>query len=153
MHSRRSRLGRLRRLPWRRRLLLAEAVLNLAASWLAIHALPYRWLIKGFRRPLRGPQVRGEGRTYRVNEVRWAVDAASRGLPWRMKCFPRAVAAWWMLRRRGIPTVLYYGGATTAERGLTTHVWLQDGSHGVVGVAQAQGLAVLARYTAADEVK
>ena len=153
MRPRPGRLERLRRLPWRRRLLLAEAVASLAAAWLAIHTLPYRWLIQGFRRPFRGPQVQGEGRAFRVHEVRWAVDAASRGLPWRVLCFPRAVAAWWMLRRRGVATVLYYGGLTTPERGLSTHVWLQDGNSGVVGLAEAEGFAVLARYAMVEHEK
>ncbi len=97
------------------------------------------------------PQLQGERRTFWVNEVRWGVDAAGRVLPWRMVCFPRAVAAWWMLRRRGVGTVLHYGAVTTPERGLKTHVWLQDGELGVVGLSEAHGFAVLARYPATEK--
>lgn len=146
-----SRLRRLLRLPWRQKRLLVEAVFALALARVVIHTLPYRRLTRMFRQPMRHLEIQGEARVYRIEEVRWAVDAATRGLPWRMVCFPRALAAWWMLRRRGIATVIYCGAAITRELGLHTHVWLQDGAYGVVGAAEAQGFTLLTRYSGADK--
>ncbi len=146
-----NRLRRLLRLPWRRKRLLVEAVFALALAWVVIHTLPYRRLARMFRQPVRRLEIQGESRVCRIEEVRWAVDAATRGLPWRMVCFPRALAAWWMLRRRDVATALYCGAATTQGRGLHTHVWLQDGAYGVVGEKEAHGFTLLARYSVVDK--
>lgn len=147
----RRKISRLRHLPWRQKRLLVEAVFTLALAWVVIHTLPYRRLTRMFRQPMRRLEIQGEARVRRIEEVRWAVDAATKGLPWRMVCFPRALAAWWMLRHRGIATAICCGAATTGRLGLHTHVWLQDGACGVVGVAEAQGFTLLARYSGVDK--
>jgi len=44
--------------------------------------------------------------------VRWAIWTATRHQRERVVCFPRAIAAQAMLRRRGVSTTLYYGAAS-----------------------------------------
>jgi hypothetical protein len=51
-----------------------------------------------------------------------------------------------MLRRRGVPTVLYYGAAPDDERRLAAHVWVKAGETGVVGHKIADRFAILAKY-------
>jgi hypothetical protein len=75
-----------------------------------------------------------------MNEAAWF-------LPGDTVCFPRAIAAQMILRRLGMGTTLYYGAATMPERGLTAHVWLQDGSEIVVGQHDGQDYHILARYS------
>jgi hypothetical protein len=78
------------------------------------------------------------------------VIACARRLPWHPMCFPRGLAAQWMLRRRGIPSVLYYGAAPDAVKGVAAHVWVCDGEVPVIGGRAAEGMAVLARFPASE---
>jgi hypothetical protein len=78
--------------------------------------------------------------------VQWGINEAAWFLPGETVCFPRAIAAQAFLRRLGIGTTLCYGAATLPERGLTGHVWLQDGDEVVVGQHDGQDYHILARY-------
>jgi hypothetical protein len=51
-----------------------------------------------------------------------------------------------MLRRRGVPSVLYYGASHDAKSGLCAHVWVRDGAVDVVGGETASRYAVLATF-------
>ena len=78
--------------------------------------------------------------------VRWAVLSAARWLPWSARCFPQGLTVQWMLRRRGVPSVLFYGAAMRREQGLAAHVWIQDADVPVVGGEIASRYAVLATF-------
>jgi len=51
-----------------------------------------------------------------------------------------------MLRRRGVPSFLYFGAAPDDERGLIAHVWVRDGEVNIVGGKEAPRFAVLATF-------
>jgi hypothetical protein len=51
-----------------------------------------------------------------------------------------------MLRRRGIPSVLYYGVAPDQGKGLAAHVWVRNGDFCVVGGEGSSHFAVLATF-------
>ncbi|MDX9956791.1 MAG: lasso peptide biosynthesis B2 protein [Anaerolineae bacterium] len=141
-----SLLRRFQRQPVARRTLLIEAAMYLLLARLALHVLPFRRIAAWLNRPPRRTELAGEGRERIRKEVIWAIEQAAKQLPGETVCFPRALAAQAMLRRRGISTTLYYGAATLPERGLTAHVWVQDGDEGVVGHREAGSYHVLARY-------
>jgi hypothetical protein len=67
----------------------------------------------------------------RARGVRWAVEVAARNLPWKPVCFPQAVAATMMLRRRHIASTLYLG--VDPGRGLDAHAWVRVGALIVAG--------------------
>jgi transglutaminase superfamily protein len=140
------RLSKFWQLPLARRWLLIEAALWLLVARLALRVLPFRWLTKFFERPPKGPEVVGAERERLREEVRWAIHLATRQLPGKTVCFPRAITAQEMLRRRGVGTTLYYGAAKMPGQGVTTHVWVQDGTEGVIGHLMARGYHTLARY-------
>jgi hypothetical protein len=54
--------------------------------------------------------------------------------PTDSNCYPQALTARWLLKRRGIPTTIYYGAAfePSGER-LAAHVWLRAGRIVVTG--------------------
>lgn len=81
-----------------------------------------------------------------IKRVRWAIAAASRRVPWRTMCFEQGLAAHLMLRRRGLPSVLYYGAAPNKEKGLAAHVWVRVGVIEIVGCEIADQFAVLAVF-------
>ncbi len=127
----------------RYRLLIAEAVICLLAARLVIRLLPFRSLERIFTRPvLQVPQPSPDD----VIRVRSAIASAVRHSPISFVCFPQAVAAQDMLRRRGLATTLHYGAASGASP-LAAHVWLSRGDTGIVGHRVAAGFLDLARYT------
>jgi hypothetical protein len=89
----------------------------------------------------------GEGREFLRAEIIWAIERAASFLPGKTVCFPRGIAAHGMCRKRGIDTMLYYGAQVSKGR-LSAHVWVRDGSQGVVGHHNASEFEVLARYPA-----
>ena len=167
------RAARFRRLPARRRQYLLEAMLYLLAARLALWMIPFRRLTWFFERPPRRSQdtfaerqrigasaqipftagkdeITGTERERFRRRAQRLIDAAAWFLPGETVCFPRAIAAQAILRRLGIGTALYYGAATLPERGLTAHVWLQDGNEVIVGHHDGQDYHILARYPEID---
>jgi hypothetical protein len=67
------------------------------------------------------------------------IQAAANRLPWHTSCLIRAVAAKWMLRRRGVPSTLYLG-ARSSGSGLAAHAWLRTGPSIVTGGAEESTL-------------
>src|SRR5262249_28593518 len=96
-------------------------------------------------RPICGPELPLETRVNRVRRIRWAIIATASRVPWRAVCFQQGLAAQMMLRRRNIPSVLYYGAAQ-GRGGLSAHVWVRDGNVDVIGGEMAHRFAVLATF-------
>lgn len=129
-----------------RRLLLIEAMCYLSLAKVALICLPYKRLTWFLNRPAKQPELRGEEREMLRKAVRWSILRAAKLLPWKTVCFPQGIAAQAILRRRRISTTLYYGAATQPDKGLTSHVWVQDGSEGVIGHRAANGYKIIAKY-------
>jgi hypothetical protein len=67
-----------------------------------------------------------------IDRVQWSIDAVVRHSPLTFVCFPRSLAAYFMLRRRHIVSKLFYGVAREADQ-LTAHTWVKVGDCTVVG--------------------
>jgi hypothetical protein len=134
------------RLPWQDRLLIVEAFLWLAVAGSAVALLPFRQLGHLGACPIRGLERRKQLRLTKVKRIRWAVIATARRVPWRALCFQQGLAAQLMLRRRGIPSVLYYGVAQDERTGLSAHVWVRDGDVDVIGCEIACIFAILETF-------
>jgi Transglutaminase-like superfamily len=114
------------RLSWRDRLLLVEATYWLAVATFVAAVLPVRnfgVLAAVPARQREEPQQTGAriGR-----DVCRAIVACARRLPWRTGYLQRGIAAQFMLRRRGIPSILHFDEATSDEHGLAAHIWSQS---------------------------
>jgi Transglutaminase-like superfamily len=129
------------------RLVRLEAAAYLLSARGAVRVVPFRWLVRLFERAPRKPEVQGEARAESRAEVRQAVHRAAQRLPGETVCFPKAMAAQAMLRRRGIRTTICCGASKNGETGLTAHVWLEDGEHPVTGARAREGYLPLARYS------
>ena len=135
-------MHRLLQLSWQDRLLLLETLFWLILASLAISILPFRQL--GRLASFRGPSQR---RRWLDNcQIRWAVIACANRMPWRAVCFQKGLAAHFMLRTRGIPSVLYLGAALDEQRGLSAHVWVRADDVDVIGGEIASRYAVLATF-------
>jgi hypothetical protein len=129
-----SALRALFKLPTRRKKAIVEATIWLALARFAVVALPFRWVCRVFGRegdqtPLRDNPIH----EWRISVVRWTVYAVASKVPWTSKCLDQAIAAKFMLSRRGIPTTLYFGVKTEENGGLSAHAWLRSGTIDVVG--------------------
>src|SRR5262249_16712476 len=134
------------RLPWHDRMLVLEAVLWLGVSSLAIAILPFRSVGRLAGIPIRRPELPLQTRLTEVRRIRCAVVASARRVPWHAMCFQQGLAAQFMLRRRGIPSVLFYGAAPNDPSGLSAHVWVRDGDVDVIGGEIASRFALLAAF-------
>ena len=138
-----SRLGmlqRLRRLSDRQRHLLLRASVLLGLAWIAVALLPFRKAIRFGSVPL------GDGGAP-VEDCLWAVEAASRRLPWRTMCIEKGLVTQRMLRSGGTDAVLHYGARHEARTGkLEAHVWVTVDGRAVIGGAEAPDFALIASY-------
>ncbi|HJW86658.1 MAG TPA: lasso peptide biosynthesis B2 protein [Candidatus Brocadiaceae bacterium] len=114
-------------------LLVAEAVFLILFARILLAFFPFSSLTPLFSHPHGKIELRGGQRRAARMWVKKAIFTAWKRLPLKNTCFHRAIAAHFMLRRRGVATTLYYGAARLPQRGLSGHVWLQDGEVGVVG--------------------
>ena len=130
----------------REKLLLLEAAFWLAVATFAIATLPFGYLGRLAVFPVRGQAPLQQTRLAQARRVRCAIISCARRLPWRAKCFQQGLAAQFMLRRRGIPSVLYYGAAPDDRRGLSAHVWVRDCDVDVIGGEIASRYAVLMTF-------
>jgi hypothetical protein len=141
-----SLIGKFFRLPGHDRRFLLEATFWLAVAGLAIAVLPLRQIGRLASRPVRRPAPSPSTRLREVKRIRRAIIVAAAQVPWRAVCFQQGLAAQVMLRRRGVPSVLYYGAALDKGSGLSTHVWVRDGDVDVIGGEIANRFATLATF-------
>ena len=114
--------------------LAAEAVCMLTFFRAALNFLPTQrlttWMDR-YDRKAAGDSI-SDGQPRRSSRVQWAIEAVARHAPLTFVCFPRSLAAYFMLRRRHIVSKLFYGVAHGADR-LTAHTWVKVGDCTVVG--------------------
>lgn len=113
-----------------------EAVIALAIARLAIIAVPASRRMSLLGKPAE------ESSDHRLTpredvaarQVRWAVAGLSDHTPWTSNCLPQALAAKYMLRRRGIAATLSVGAKFSDDRSaLEAHAWLRCGDLTVTG--------------------
>jgi hypothetical protein len=140
-----TKLAKFRRLQRPDRRLLIEASLLLLAARAALRVLPFQTIVHFVSR---GSAVsRGEAEARELaRRVRWAVTAGARHGPGQSVCFPQAIAAHLLLRRRGAPSTIYYGVAKTAAGELEAHVWVRAGALAVVGCGAAARFTLMTTF-------
>lgn len=138
----RHRLRKLAALSWADRLLHIQVVFLLGIAWLALRVVPFRHLARrlGARHVETSSDVSPEHLS-EAKRISLAVARISHHTPWNSNCFPQALAAQYLLRRRKIPSTLYLGVSLgkadqEAPRKMTAHAWLRCGSFMVTGGAE-----------------
>ncbi len=143
-----TRAARLGRANW---LTLAHALATLAMASAAIKLVPFRRLVGtmavGAGRAAPDPEARDR----LVAQCRWGVQLWADRVPWRAVCFQRGLALHWMLRRRGIESILHYGANLSGGKGLAAHVWLTLDGRVILGGDVEEDYACLAVYPAPAE--
>jgi len=138
-----------RKVGWRRRALIAEAVVWLLALRLALLLVPFPRLagVLGAFVPPSDPRVAAAGAATTADaarlarEVSWAVTRGAVHAPFRAVCLPQAMAARIMLKRRGVGSVMRFGAALPPGGPLATHAWLDAAGVRVTGYPAARAFA------------
>lgn len=124
------------RRPWRDRWLLVHVYVLLGLARLAVKIIPFPVLAKHLgTQAIESPTQVPKPHLLEAQRVAWAVSAASRRTPWQSNCFPQAIAAKYLLRRRGISSTLYLGAAFKTRTELEAHAWVRCGQFYVTGGA------------------
>jgi hypothetical protein len=113
--------------------LAAEAACMLTFFRAALNFLPTQRLTMWMDRyDRKRPSISLAMASETIGRVQWSIDAVARHAPLTFVCFPRSLAAYFMLRRRHIVSKLFYGVAREADQ-LTAHTWVKVGDRTVVG--------------------
>ena len=123
-------------------LLLAEAGAAILVASLALRLVPFRTLAERLGRGRKGGRQADAETAY---WLRRAVLAWARRLPWRTLCFEQGLAAFVLLRRRGLKATLHFGAATVAGE-IKAHVWVTSGKTEVVGCENKEDFGLLKRF-------
>jgi hypothetical protein len=123
-----------------------EALVALTMAHLALQVFPFAWIVSAAGHAGAG---RADDRSRRVTtdpvalNVRRALRAGARRLPWRATCLTKALAGKMMLVRRGTPSTLVFGVAADG-RTVSAHAWLTTATGTVCGSREAQRFRPLA---------
>lgn len=136
-----------------RRALVAEAVACLLAARLALLFIPFprlagrlgRFVPPGDARAATATAA-GADEARLASEIAWAVTRAARYVPFGAVCLPQAMAARFMLGRRGIASVLHFGAAKGRDKPFDAHAWLDAAGVEVTGYPIADDLAEIACF-------
>lgn len=81
-----------------------------------------------------------------ADAIGWAVQGAAGRTPWPSTCLVQSLAGYLMLRRHGVPSVVYLGVAKDATGEFTAHSWLRCGERIVTGGGSYQRYSAIAAY-------
>lgn len=133
------------RLPSQRRACLAEALLAVNVARVAVRLLPFRWVAAcmGEHMAESATEMTGPARET-ATRVAWAVHKVARRVALPANCLPQAVAAKFMLRRRGVACTLYLG--VLGVENLRAHAWVRAGDVIVTGRRGMLGYTVVSTF-------
>lgn len=146
-------LRKLRRYPAAEWPWMAEAALMLVWARLLIRFLPYRRL-RRWMGPMGGdgpaPPVTPEQRRKATLARRW-IERVTAHAPFPRFCLAQAMAARWMLDRRGVPNILHLGARPSSEENMPIdlHAWLVCGDLCVTGVRERDSFEAFGRRPSA----
>ena len=130
-------MRRIRRLTLAKIRLALEVGIALAVARLVILLVPMPTLAAQLKRWGGTVSTRPNLAAAQLQQLSGYLHTVGRYTPWRSLCLEQALAARWLLWRRGLPTTLHLGVAKQGDQ-LTAHAWLEcDG----VLVTGARGMA------------
>jgi hypothetical protein len=141
------RLGKLLRLTWQERGILMETFLLLGFGRFLVIMLPFKkvaphlGVINGSQ-----PGNLSEAELVTAQQINRWVRFTSHHTPFTSNCFNKALAAHFMLRRRGISSTLYLGVAKNKEK-MEAHAWLLSGDQIVTGGAEHERFTEVSHFT------
>jgi len=126
---------------------LTEALAWLCLAKLLLLLVPFRWIASRLGNQMaESPSAINEGDRKLALRVSWAIQSVALHLPLGFVCLPQAIAAKWMLRRRGLPSTLYLGLRKGEGFKLTAHAWLRVGDKILTGRTESFNHQVITTF-------
>lgn len=136
-------LRRWRRLTWRDRMMVIEALLFLGLARATILFIPFKRVAPHLGE---AQQETASGASDPIAQrVAYAIYLVCRHTPWDSNCFAQALAGHLMLRLRQTASTLYLGVHKEGDN-FTAHAWLRNGDFIVTGGNGHERYTVIARY-------
>ena len=121
------RLAKFWSLTRREKEFLCEASILLLVSNICVKAIAFR-RIERFLRTRWNDGIQGcIEREHDIRLVQRSVSRAANVLPGKSLCLSRSIAEFIMLRRRGIPAVMFAGARFSGHSSLEAHAWVETG--------------------------
>jgi len=121
-------------IPWPVKWLFAEAVFTAAYVKVTLLFLPFRkvanWLGTVKNKPAHNSIPK---ELNLIKKISFAVKLCDRYTPWPTECYTRSLTAKIMLKRRKLPSTLYFGFRKDEKNSLSGHAWLQCSGVTVTG--------------------
>ena len=146
-----------------------EASVMLAVAGLAIRYIPFKRYIERIRttsgesQPGANivPPDLSDHQKRQIALITREIARAAENVPWNSVCLPQAIAAKYMLNRRGIPSTLYLGVATgdalekirkadshsESQDAMAAHAWLKTGDRFITGRAGHEQFTVVSCFS------
>jgi hypothetical protein len=129
---------------WR---LVIEAGGYLVAARVAVWFVPFRRLASDLGDKMaESPAEITEAQRSASAKIGWAVRGLGYHLPGMSQCLVQALAATWMLKRRRIPSTLYFGLAKEEDGELKAHAWVRSGAQVLTGAKGRRDFTVVATF-------
>jgi hypothetical protein len=123
--------------------LLVEAVVILGLVRLGLRVLSFRLLWRLLDRPIRSAFWAPPGDSAVADRITWAVGVASPYVLGVRPCLAQALAARFLLGRRGLPALLRVGVTRAGSGRVQAHAWMETDGRVVTGGSPSE----VARYT------
>lgn len=135
-------------LSGRERFLLVEAFIYLGLARAALLIIPFKHIAPHLGQQVRDDHIRilDEPSSTVARQVGWAVDVMSYHTPWESACLAQAIAGKFMLKRRGLTSLLYLGMKKDDTGTLTAHAWLQNGDAILLGGVGHEAFTILSVF-------
>jgi hypothetical protein len=143
------RLARFWSLSRREKELLCEASILLALSHTSVKAIAFRHIDKYLRTRCKDGTRGGIDREHDIRLVQRSISRAANVLPWKSLCLSRSIVEFIMLRRRGIPAVIFAGVRISGHASLHAHAWVDTGPE-EKGNSSESGFATVMRIGTVD---
>jgi hypothetical protein len=122
-----NRLNKFWSVPPREKQLFCEALFLLLLSQLSIRVIPFRHVYSVLCAQWNGFRASSADHAQDIRLVTLSLSRAASQLPWRSLCLSLSIAAFIMLRRRGVAAVMF-AGVKPDDSSLYAHAWVQVGT-------------------------
>ena len=103
---------------------LCEASILLSVSNACVKAIAFRHIDKFLRAHWNDCLQGGTDREQEIRLIQRSILRAAKVLPWQSLCLCHSIAEYIMLRRRGIPAVIFMGVRFSDDCSLDGHAWV-----------------------------
>jgi len=146
-------MGRVRKflsLSRSEKLAFFEAGVLLLLATLGVRTIAFKYIERFLRRRWSEAPRDHSDQSAVTRHVAQAVSRAETVWPWRSRCLSRSIATFVMLRRRGIPAVLFTGVRISEDTALHAHAWVGTDDWTRDRAVESAGYTTLVRIGAND---